>query len=123
MNMSFAKGLCKILPSSVYWNYEDKNYEGSGAIRSSYRSLLPIQRPLGVPLATARAGFEIGQTESFEMRLRIERACGSKLHCLNNSFQDVSYLEQNGWYTSITHYFWISGKHYSGDVKGLTTHS
>ncbi len=113
------EGFCKILPSSVYWNYE-----GNDSIRSSYRSLLPYHRPLGVPLATARASFEIGQIERILLGAERFAADAHKGLWIKAPLPEellpprlvpgakrLVYIDNSN--------FWISGKHFSGDVKGL----
>lgn len=119
------QGFCKILPSSVYWSYEIKD-----SMRATYRSLFPNHRPLGTAFdAPPVSGFyQLGRIE-MKLLLAEREAAQARRGVwvqaeLPEQFLPPRLLQEGSRYSKRLVYidnsnFWISGKHYSGDYKGL----
>ena len=116
---TLSMGFCKILPSSVFWNYE-----GTGGTRSLHRSLFPYNRHLGTSLQSPTTSYHLGD---MEMRLlSAERdAANARIGLWTQAELPESLLPDRQEETSKrllyidNSNFWISGKHFSGDLKGL----
>lgn len=111
------RGWCKILPSAWYWDYDRQ-----GVHADSYRSLLPNNRPLGSPYGSLKA-YDIQALEgrlllaermaTLERRgLWITKPLPQRLlpERLTKDSKLLIYFDNSN--------FWISGKHFFGDLNG-----